>query len=85
MGHTRTIGNGIFADVIEKIQMLTISQQKFLQEMLAGREKVSTVSKKKLLKKSFGIWADRKDMKCSIEYVDNIREGWKSRLERIKG
>ncbi len=40
MRHTRTRGNGIFADVIEKIQMLTVSQQKFLQEMLAGREKV---------------------------------------------
>ena len=53
--------------------------------MLSGREKVSTVSKKKLLKKSFGIWADREDIKGSIEYVDTIREGWKSRLERIKG
>lgn len=83
MRHTRTRGNGIFADVIEKIQMLTVSQQKFLQEMLSGREKVSTVSKKKLLKKSFGIWADREDIKGSIEYVDNIREGWKSRFERI--
>ncbi len=85
MGHTRVIEKDIFADVIEKIQMLTVSQQKFLQEMLAGREKVSTVSKKKLLKKSFGIWADRKDIKGSIEYVDEVREGWGSRLERIKG
>lgn len=80
MGHTS--GNGIFADVIKKIQALTVSQQKFLQEMLAGREKVSTLSKRNLLKKSFGIWVDRKDIKSSIEYVDNIREGWKSRLER---
>ena len=85
MGHTKSRGNGLFADVIEKIQMLTLSQQKFLQEMLAVREKVPTVSKKKLLMKSFGIWADRKDIKGSIEYVDTIREGWKSRLERIKG
>lgn len=85
MGHARVIEKDIFADVIEKIQMLTVSQQKFLQEMLAGREKLSTVSKKKLLKKSFGIWVDRKDIKGSIEYVDKIREGWGSRLERIKG
>ena len=85
MGHTRVVEKDIFADVIEKIQMLTVSQQKFLQEMLAGREKVSTVSKRKLLKKSFGIWADRKDIKGSIEYVDEIRKGWGSRLERIKG
>lgn len=85
MGHARAMEKGIFADVIEKIEMLTVSQQKFLQEMLASREKVSTVSRKKLLKKSFGVWADRKDIKGSIEYVDNIREGWGSRLERIKG
>lgn len=85
MRHTKTIENGIFADVIEKIQMLTASQQKFLREMMSDREKVSTISKKKLLKKSFGIWADRKDIKGSIEYVDNIREGWQSRLDRIKG
>jgi hypothetical protein len=85
MGNTRAMGKDIFADVIEKVQMLTVSQQKFLQEMLAGHEKVSTVSKKKSLKKSFGIWADRKDIKGSIEYVDKIREGWGSRLEKIKG
>jgi len=85
MGNTRAMEKDIFADVIEKIQMLTVSQQKFLQEMLASSEKVSTVSKKKLLRKSFGIWADRKDIKGSIEYIDNIREGWSSRLERIKG
>lgn len=85
MRHARAMEKGIFADVIEKIEMLTVSQQKFLQEMLASREKVSTVSRKKLLKKSFGVWADRKDIKGSIEYVDDIREGWGSRLERIKG
>ena len=53
--------------------------------MLASHEKVSTVSKKKLLKKSFGIWANRKDIKSSVEYVDEIRKGWGVRLERIKG
>lgn len=73
MGHARTMEKDIFVDVIEKIQSLTESQQRFLQEMLAGREKVPAVSKKKLLKKSFGVWADRKDIKDSIEYVDNIR------------
>ena len=85
MGHARTMEKDIFADVIEKIQSLTESQQRFLQEMLAGRGKVTAVSKKKLLRKSFGVWADRKDIKSSIEYVDDIRKGWESRLERIKG
>lgn len=84
MGHAKAIEKDNFADVIEKIQMLTASQQRFLQEMLAGREKVPATSKKKLLKKSFGIWADRKDIKGSIEYVDELRKGWESRLERIK-
>jgi hypothetical protein len=85
MGHARAMEKDIFADVIEKIQSLTESQQRFLREMLAGREKVTAVSRKKLLRKSFGVWADRKDIKSSIEYVDEIRKGWESRLERIKG
>src|SRR3972149_2168976 len=33
-------------------------------------------TRKKLLKKSFGIWANRKDIKSSVEYVDDIRKGW---------
>ncbi len=85
MRHARTMEKDIFADIIEKIQSLTESQQRFLQEMLSGREKITAVSKKKLLRKSFGVWADRKDIKSSIEYVDDIRKGWESRLERIKG
>jgi len=84
MGHAKAIEKDIFADVIEKIQMLTASQQRFLQEMLSSREKVSLTSKKKLLKKSFGAWADREDIKGGIECVDEIRKGWESRLERIK-
>ena len=74
----------IFVDVLEKIQSLTPSQQKLIKESLTHPEKVSTTSKKKLLKKSFGIWAGRKDIKESIEYVDEIRKKWGARLERIK-
>lgn len=86
MEHTKHLEKDILAEVIEKIQLLTVSQQKFLHEMLAGREKVSaTASKKKFLKKSFGIWANRKDIKDSVEYVNEMREKWESRLERIKG
>lgn len=76
MGHARTMEKDIFADVIEKVQSLTESQQRFLQEMLAGREKVAAVPKKTLLRKSFGIWAGRTDIKGGIEYVDEIRKGW---------
>jgi len=78
MEHTKHMRKDILAEVIEKIQYLTVSQQKFLHEMLVGHEKVSTaVSKKRLLKKSFGIWANRKD-------INEMREKWESRLERIK-
>ena len=85
MEHTKHMRKDILAEVIEKIQYLTVSQQKFLHEMLVGHEKVSTaVSKKRLLKKSFGIWANRKDIKNSVEYVNEMREKWESRLERIK-
>lgn len=70
-----------FVEVIEKIQSLTASQQRFLLEMLAGHEKMTAVSKKKILKKSFGIWADRKDIKDSIEYVNDLRGKWKTRLD----
>lgn len=80
------IEKNIFAEVIEKIQLLTVSQQKFLYEILVGHEKVSTAaSKKKLLKKSFGAWADRKDIKDSVKYINKLRGEWKPRIERIKG
>ncbi|GBD95613.1 MAG TPA: hypothetical protein ENG83_08110 [Nitrospirae bacterium] len=83
MQRARHTKKDIFADVIEKIQFLTPSQQKFLQEVLSHPVKVSTASKKKILKKSFGVWADRKDIKESTEYVNDIRRGWQARLDRI--
>jgi hypothetical protein len=80
-GHVK---KDIFVDVIEKIQSLTPSQQKLIKEVLTHPEKVSTTYKKKLLKKSFGIWANRKDIEESIGYVNEIRKKWGARLERIK-
>lgn len=86
MEHAKHAGKDILAEVIEKIQHLTASQQKFLHEMLAGYEKVSiAASKKRLLKKSFGIWANRKDIKDSVEYVNTMRGQWESRLEKMRG
>ena len=83
MSYTKSIEKGVFADIIEKIQLLTESQQRFLQEILARREKVFSASKKNLLKKSFGLWTKRRDINGSIDYVNNIRKGWESRLDRI--
>lgn len=86
MEHAKHIRRDILADVLEKIKLLTTSQQKFLHEMLAAHEKASTAaSKKNFLKKSFGIWADRKDIKDSAEYVNEMRAKWESRLAGIKG
>ena len=74
-----------FVDILKKIESLTSSQQRFIQEMLSQRKKVSTLPKKRILKKSFGLWADRGDIKSSTEYVDQFRSEWESRLKRIRG
>ena len=75
----------LFIDVMEKIQSLTSSQQKFLKEMLFRPEKKITKSKKALLRKSFGLWAERTDVLDSIEYINNMRAGWDTRLNKTKG
>lgn len=80
MHHTRHIQEDIFSDVLEKIQSLTVSQQKFVMDKMSRPGKVTIASKKRLLKKSFGIWAERKDIKDGIEYVDAMRKGWGTRL-----
>ncbi|MFA4910270.1 MAG: hypothetical protein WC649_04425 [Desulfobacteria bacterium] len=74
-----------FVDILKKIERLTPSQQRFIQEMLSQRKKVTTLPKKRILKKSFGLWADRGDIKSSTEYVDQLRSEWESRLKRIRG
>jgi len=85
MQHTKHITDeNIFTDVLDKIRLLTVSQRKFLHEMIAQEGKTTPVSSAKLLKKSYGIWADRKDIEDSSAYVAAIRRGWNARLERPK-
>ena len=57
MQNTKQREEDIFADVLEKIQTLTASQQKFLQEILSRHEKISALPKKSLLKRAlvFGL------------------------------
>jgi len=74
-----------FLDVLKKIEDLSSSQQRFIQDVLSRRKKSPQLSKKRILKKSFGLWADREDMKSSTDYVTQLRSEWESRLERIKG
>ena len=74
-----------FLDVLKKIEDLSSSQQRFIQDILSRRKKSPQLSKKRILKKSFGLWADREDMKSSTDYVTQLRSEWESRLERIKG
>ena len=73
-----------FLDVLEKIEDLTASQQRFIQNMLLHRKKTPTLFRKRILKKSFGLWADRSDIKSGTDYVTQLRGEWESRLERIK-
>ena len=80
MKHTKRLEENIFADVVEKLPSLTVSQRKYLHEILSDKKKLSVASKKKLLKKSYGVWVDRREIKNSVEYVNEIRKGWGSRL-----
>jgi len=85
MQRTEMIKKGNFVDVLQKIDGLTSSQQRFIQEMLSKRTKAPTLPKKTILKKSFGLWADRENIKSSTDYVTQLRADWDSRLERMKG
>jgi hypothetical protein len=76
-----TIQGENFLDVIKKIEGMSSSQKRFIQEMLSQRKQVGAVLKKRILKKSFGLWADRGDIKSSTAYVNQLRGEWQSRLE----
>ena len=84
MQRTEAIQGEKFLDVIKKIKGMTSSQQKFIQEMLSQRKQVAALPKKRILKKSFGLWADREDIKSSTDYVNQLRGERQSRLEGIK-
>ena len=85
MQRTETIQGDNFLDVIKKIEGMSSSQQRFIQEMLSQRKQASALPKKRILKKSFGLWADRGDIKSSTDYVNQLRGEWRARLEGIKG
>jgi len=70
---------------MKKIEGMSSSQQRFIQEMLSQRKATPVLPKKRILKKSFGLWADRGDIKSSTDYVNQLRSEWQSRLEGMKG
>jgi hypothetical protein len=72
-----------FAGLIKNLQSLTASQRKFIQEMLQQGKKAKHISAIKVLQKSFGVWAKRKDIEDSIGYVDTIRKNWELRVKRF--
>ncbi|MFA6411786.1 MAG: hypothetical protein WCW53_03750 [Syntrophales bacterium] len=84
MQNAATLQGEKFIEIIKNIERLTSSQQKFIQDMLSQRTKVHKTSGKKILRKSFGLWADRNDITDSQDYVNNLRKGWQARVERIK-
>lgn len=73
-----------FIEIIKVIERLSSSQQKFIQDMLSRRTKVHKTAGRSILRKSFGLWADRNDISSSQDYVSNLRKAWQSRVERIK-
>ncbi len=84
MERTEAIQGENFLDVIKKIEGMTSSQQRFIQEILSQRKQAPALPKKRILKKSFGLWVDRKDIKSSTDYVNQLRGEWQSRLEGRK-
>ncbi len=84
MQRTETIRGGNFLDVTKKIESMSSSQQRFIQEMASQRKPTPALPKKRNLKKSFGLWADRGDIKSSTDYVNRLRSEWQSRLEGIR-
>jgi len=82
--HQKQAEHDNFADVIKNIQSLTTSQRKFIQEMLQQGKRAKQISVMRALQKSFGVWANRKDIKDSIGYVDTIRKSWELRVKRLK-
>ena len=85
MQRTEIIQGEKFLDVIKKIRGMTSSQQRFIQEMLSQRKQAPPLPQKRILKKSFGLWADREDIKSSTDYVNQLRGEWQSRVEGMKG
>jgi hypothetical protein len=85
MQRTEAIQGEKFLDVIKNIGDMSSSQQRFIQEMLSQRKQAPTFPKKQVLKKSFGLWADREDIKSGTDYVNQLRGEWQTRLEGMKG
>lgn len=77
--------NDVFAEVLQKISVLSASQRRFIHELLAGASSPRAAGQKKMLKKSFGVWADRTDIVDSLSYVNELRAGWDRRTKGIAG
>ncbi len=84
MQNSATLQGEKFIEIIKNIELLTSSQQKFIQDVLSQRTKIHKTSGKKILRESFGLWADRSDITDSREYVNTLRKGWQARVEGIK-
>jgi len=50
--------------------------------MLSQRKQAPALPKKRILKKSFGLWADRGDIKSSTDYVNQLRGEWQSSMRQ---
>ena len=84
MQTTPTLHGEKFLEIIKDIEHLSFSQQKVIQDMLSQRKKFHKAPSKSILRKSFGLWADRDDMSDGRDYITKLRKDWQSRIERIK-
>lgn len=83
MPTAQTVNNNFndFSGILSVVHKLTPSQRHFLSglliEPLHSSKKTTT---KNALKKCYGIWADRSDISDSVEYVNDLRATWNTRL-----
>ena len=80
---TQTIhkNNDDFSGIMSAIQKLTPSQRHLLTSILiAPHHTAKQSAAKNALKKCYGIWADRGDISDSVEYVNDLRASWNTRL-----
>ena len=82
---TGNYNNDDFSGIMSAIQKLTASQRHLLSSILI--EPLQTAKRstaKNTLKKCYGIWSDRKDISESVEYVNDLRSSWNTRLSVLE-
>ena len=75
MQNSVTLQGDKFIKIVKEIERLTSSQQKFIHNMMSQQRQINKSAGEQILRKSFGLWADRSDLADSQEFVNNLRNG----------